>query len=295
MIKSMTGYGKGVFVLNERRLSVEIKSVNHRYCDISLKMPYMLNFLEETARKQISEAILRGKVDVYIGFETLSKDDVSISLNTALADAYVAKLFELKEKYPVKDDINVSLVAKFPDIINIEKGVFSEQTKAEIAEALHEAVAIALVSIVEMRSREGEALKQSIFEKISIINFLMSKLVERSPLVVSEYKAKLKNRLDEMLGNAAFDESRLLTEVTIFADKSCVDEEITRLASHVSQMENIFEEEGSVGRKLDFLVQEMNREVNTIGSKSNDLEITKIVIDLKTEIEKIREQVQNIE
>ncbi len=297
MIKSMTGYGKGICTLYNRKFTVEIKSVNHRYCDISTKLPHTLSFFEDKMRKMVSEYILRGKVDIHVGFETLSKDDVYISFNEALADAYISELTKIKEKYRNKivNDISVSLIASFPDVITIEKGLFNQQTLNEVEEAFSGAVSIAIEQIVKMRCAEGLSLKQDILAKLEYIFKLTLKVKERSPLVVKEHKEKLQNRLNETLGSFAVDENRLVQEITIFADKSCVDEEIIRLLSHINQMKDILNETTSVGRKLEFLVQEMNREVNTIGSKSNDLEITKTVIDLKTEIEKIREQVQNIE
>ncbi|MCL2874059.1 MAG: YicC family protein [Defluviitaleaceae bacterium] len=295
MLKSMTGYGKGVFTLNERRFTFEIKSVNHRYLDINIRLPYVLNFLEDKVKKEISKVMARGKVDIYIGFETLAKDDINITLNTSLADAYIGTLSQIVEKYPVKDEISLALVARFPDVVSVEKCVFTEQTKQEVEEGLFGALTIALNGIVEMRSIEGESLCKDISNKLEYINENISIVESHLPYIQEEYSAKLKAKLDDALAGLAYDEARLLTEVALFADKSSVDEEITRLRSHLVQINEIIKSDDSAGRKLDFVVQEMNREINTIGSKSNDIEISKIVIEIKTSIEKIREQIQNIE
>lgn len=295
MLKSMTGYGKGVCTLHERRFAFEIKSVNSRYLDINIRLPYVLNFLEDKVKKEISKVMTRGKVDVYIGFETLAKDDINITLNTALADAYVGTLTQIKDAYPVKDEISLSLVARFPDVVSIEKCVFTEQTKKEVEEGLKGALALALGGAITMRSKEGDALCNDISCKLGNMETYIALIESRSPIVQEEYKTKLRAKLNDALSGLSYDEARLLTEITIFADKCCIDEEITRLRSHIVQMNEIIAGDESAGRKLDFLVQEMNREINTIGSKSNDIEISKTVIDLKTTIEKIREQVQNIE
>ena len=295
MLKSMTGYGKGVCTLHERRFTFEMKSVNSRYLDINIRLPYVLNFLEDKVKKEISKVMTRGKVDVYIGFETLAKDDINITLNTALADAYVGVLSQIKDAYPVKDEISLSLVARFPDVVSIEKCVFTEQTKKEVEEGLQGALALALGDVVSMRSKEGSALCNDISYKLKDMEEYISLIESRSPIVQEEYKTKLRTKLDDALSGLSYDDARLLTEITIFADKCCIDEELTRLQSHIVQMNEIINGDESAGRKLDFLVQEMNREINTIGSKSNDIEISKTVIELKTTIEKIREQVQNIE
>jgi len=295
MLKSMTGYGKGVFTLNERRFTVEMKSVNHRYLDINIRLPYVLNFLEDKVKKEVSKAMARGKIDIYIGFETLAKDDINITLNTSLADAYVKALSQIIEGYPVKDEISLSLVARFPDVLSIEKCAFTDQAKIEVEEGLFGALSIALDGILTMRSKEGESLCKDIALKLVHIRENIAVVESRLPNIQEEYSSKLRAKLDDALNGLNYDEARLLTEVALFADKSTVDEEITRLKSHFVQMDEIIEEGESAGRKLDFLVQEMNREINTIGSKSNDIEISKIVIEIKTAIEKIREQIQNIE
>lgn len=293
MIKSMTGYGRGENVKDGRKFTVEIRSVNHRYNDITIKMPRAMNYIEDMVKKKLTQQISRGKTDVYIFFETLSKDDISISLNEALVDAYIEKLSYIKQKYNLKDDISLSLLMGIDDIITVEKNIIDKDI---IIETLMPAVDKALSEFIKLRQTEGMALKKDIIVKLENMTNLVNQIKIRSPKVVIEYRDKLQTRLNELLnGNNQIDELRLITEVTIFADRCSVDEEITRLLSHINQVKSILDEQEAVGRKLDFLVQEMNREANTIGSKSNDIEITQITVDLKSEIEKIREQIQNIE
>ena len=292
MIKSMTGYGRGESLSEDRKFTVEIKSVNHRYNDISIKLPRSMIFLEDKIRKTVSKSISRGKTDVYIGFETLSKDDICVKLNETLAQAYVEKLDILKDKFDLDGKDTLSLVAKFPDVITVEK-VQSEEDV--IWDALYPALDEALKRFIEMRSAEGEALKQDIVKKADNIKLLVDGIKERAPFVVLDYKEKLTARLKELMDMVEIDEQRIATEVAIFADRGCIDEEITRLESHIVQLLDILSKGGLVGRKLDFLIQEMNRESNTIASKSNDISITNSAIELKSEIEKIREQIQNIE
>lgn len=293
MIKSMTGYGRGENVKNGRKFTVEIRSVNHRYNDITIKMPRAMNYIEDMVKKKLTQQISRGKTDVYIFFETLSKDDISISLNEALVDAYIEKLSYIKQKYNLKDDISLSLLMGIDDIITVEKNIIDKDI---IIETLMPAVDKALSEFIKLRQTEGMALKKDIIVKLENMTNLVNQIKIRSPKVVIEYRDKLQTRLNELLTlNNQIDELRLITEVTIFADRCSVDEEITRLLSHIDQVKSILDEQEAVGRKLDFLVQEMNREANTIGSKSNDIEITQITVDLKSEIEKIREQIQNIE
>ncbi len=292
MIKSMTGYGRGENSTEDRKFTVEIKSVNHRYNDISIKLPRSMVFLEDKIRKTISKNISRGKTDVYISFETLSTDDVCVKLNDALAEAYFEKLVILKDKFKIESNDMLSLVARFPDVITVEK----VQTEENIIwDALSPALNEAISNFIDMRSIEGEALKNDILIKAENIEKLVKEVKERAPVVVVEYKEKLTARLQELMGQVDIDEQRIATEVAVFADRGCIDEEVTRLESHIIQLRNILDEGGLVGRKLDFLVQEMNRESNTIASKSNDINITKASIELKSEIEKIREQIQNIE
>lgn len=292
MARSMTGYGRGENSAHDRKFIVEIKSVNHRYNDISIKLPRSMNSLEDKIRKILMKSIFRGKTDVYINFETFSTDDIVVKLDEVLADAYVEKLNILKEKYGIASDDALGLIARFPDIISVEK---AQEDESVIWDTLEPALNQAIEKFVLMRTIEGEALKKDIIKKAEHIIDMVKKIKERSPIVVKEYKEKLETRLNELLGDVKIDEQRLATEVAIIADKGCVDEELTRLESHFVQLNSILENEDLVGRKLDFLVQEMNREANTTASKSNDIEITRLTIELKSEIEKIREQIQNLE
>ncbi len=293
-MRSMTGYGRGECTLYNRKFVVEIKAVNHRYNDVTIKMPRIMLSYEEKLKKLIGSKVFRGKTDVYVSFETFSKDDVNISVNESVTESYIDALNVLKEKFGIEDSISLELVAKFPDAISVEKGPMGENAEDEIDECLTKAAEEALDNFVAMRNREGEALKINILEKLDIIKSYVDIINERAPLVAEDYRARLTEKLNE-LEEIKADESRILTEVLIFSDKACIDEEITRMYSHIEQMKSIVEESVPVGRKLDFLVQEMNREVNTMGSKSNDLKITGVVVDTKSELEKIREQIQNIE
>ncbi|MCD7904555.1 MAG: YicC family protein [Clostridiales bacterium] len=291
-MRSMTGYGRGESSLNDRRFIVEIRSVNHRYNDVAIKLPRIMLSYEDKIKKAVSKEVSRGKTDVFVNFETFSKDDYKVSLNEALADCYTDVLKTIKERYSLEDKLTLGLISRFPDVVSVEKASLNEND--QVLEGLMEATGQALKGFVEMRIREGEHLKADMLEKLVVIREITGKVKERAPYVAEEYKQRLSDRLSELKELNA-DEGRILTEVAIFAEKSCVDEELTRLYSHIKQMEVILQEENSIGRKLDFLVQEMNREVNTIGSKSNDLIITSSIVELKSEIEKVREQVQNIE
>ena len=291
-VRSMTGYGRGEHIAEDRKFTVEMKSVNHRYNDMNIKLPRSLASLEDKIKKTIMADVFRGKTDVYISFETFSAADVEVKVNEVLAAAYVEKLRLLEEKFGLTGANQLSLVAKFPDVITVEK---AQQEEAVIWEALLPALQEAVAKFVAMRSTEGENLKKDILHKGEKIRALVAEVKERSPLVVVEYQEKLHNRLKELLGGVDVDPQRIATEVAVFADKGCVDEEITRLESHLVQLKEILEGGGQVGRNLDFLVQEMNRESNTIASKANDIQIVKATIELKSEIEKIREQIQNLE
>jgi len=295
MPKSMTGYGRGENVLHDRRFVAEIKSVNHRYSDINIKLPRVLNPFEDKLRKKVAAQAARGKVDVYISFESFSKSDVKISLNEAVADAYVEQLNKAVARYGLKSGDSLSLIMSFPDVIQIDKST-DEAALEQMREGVESALDLALVKFVEMREAEGAALARDMIDKIERIFGLMRQVVARAPQVLEEYRARLKEKLDETLEGVGVDENRILAEAVIFADRCCVDEELTRLSSHLKQFGMILSgDDGAVGRKLDFLVQEINREINTIGSKSNDLEITQLVVELKAEAEKVREQVQNLE
>ncbi len=294
-VRSMTGYGRGEFTAEDRKFTVEMRSVNHRYNDITVKLPRFLISLEDRIKKKTAENVFRGKTDIYISFETLSSEDVEVKLDEALAAAYAEKLKHLREiiGVPQADDGRIlELTARFPDVITVEKAQKEEEVLWEILlPALENAVSRFLV----MRETEGENLKQDILQKGEKIRALVAGVKERAPLVVEEYREKLNRRLEDILGNVEVDPQRVAQEVAVFADRGCIDEEITRLESHLIQLDGILREGGQVGRKLDFLVQEMNRESNTIASKANDVQIVQATIALKSEIEKIREQVQNLE
>ena len=285
-MKSMTGYGRGECTMYERKFTVEIKAVNHRYNDITVKLPRAIMGFEDEIKKAISKKVFRGKLDVFVNFESFSQEDVNISVNEPLG--------KLKSDLQLEGDVTIEMVSKFPDVITVDKNISNENTENEIRECLMKAVEDATDAFVAMREVEGETLKKNIIEKVAFVNDALQKIEERAPFVSKDYRARLEAKLAD-LDEIQVDESRLLTEVMLFADKACIDEEITRLHSHISQMYSIVEESVPVGRKLDFLVQEMNRETNTIGSKSNDIQITNHVVDIKSEIEKIREQIQNIE
>ncbi len=292
MIRSMTGYGRGENMENDRRFVVEIKSVNHRYNDISIKLPRFMNAMEDAIRKRIMEEIARGKTDVYITFETFSADDMLVKVNQALAGAYVEKINELKMQYGLCSEDTLGLVAKFADVITVER---IQEEEEVLWKTLLPALDGAIEKFVQMRKREGNALAEDILKKRSHIQELTGLIKGRSPFVTEQYQQKLQSRLKELLQTVEIDPQRIAQEVAVFADRSCIDEELIRLESHIQQLKEILHQGGQVGRKLDFLVQEMNREANTIASKANDMEITRCTIELKSEIEKIREQVQNIE
>lgn len=288
----MTGYGRGENVSENRRFVVEIKSVNHRYNDITIKLPRSMNYLEDKIRKTVAQQIFRGKTDVYVNFETFSTDDICVKMNEPLVKGYIDKLRYIEETYHLSTNDSLGIVAKFPDIITVEKVQNDEDF---IWNTLLPALQESIQKFIQMRTTEGTALKIDILKKSDFIKQLVDKIKQRAPLVIIDYREKLKNRINELLDTIEIDEQRLAVEVTLFADKGCIDEEIIRLESHIIQLNEILNEGGLVGRKLDFLVQEMNREANTIASKANDIQITQATIDLKSEIEKIREQIQNIE
>jgi len=292
MIKSMTGFGRGNYEESGRSFVIEIKSVNHRYLDVNVKMPRAMISLEERIRKAISETISRGKIDVFVTQNNYEKEDMVASFNEHLADSYVKCLQEIKERYSVRDDISVSLIAKFPDVISLQK---DEQDLEDIWKTAEVPLKMAIEALVSMREREGEKLKEDIVTRCNNVAELVKKVELRAPLVVKEYKERLEQRLKDLLNDAVIDENRIAMEIAIFADRSNIDEEIVRLKSHLAQMIDNTKLEEPVGRKLDFILQELNRETNTIGSKANDAELVQIVLNMKNEIEKIREQVQNIE
>ena len=291
LIKSMTGFGRGEFSQGTSTFTVDVRSVNHRYCDVSVRMPRSMSILEEKVREFTGEKVSRGKVDVYINYSTFGQNS-QVKLDANLARAYVDSLNSLKEIFKIRDDINLSLLTRFPDIMSLET---VEQDMEELWLILKEALQMAFDALVEMRKREGERLKNDLLEKLVNVKGFAEAIKEKSFGIVDEYKNKLYDRIKELIKDIPIDENRLLTEVAVFADKSSIDEEIVRLESHLDELQKALRLNGPVGKKLDFIIQEMNREVNTIGSKITDLGILNNVISIKTEIEKIREQVQNIE
>jgi uncharacterized protein (TIGR00255 family) len=292
MIKSMTGFGRSEIVNEERKIVVEIKAVNHRYCEMNVKLPKKLNYFETTIRTFLKDYIQRGKVDVFVTYEDYTKSNVCVKYNSEIASEYVNYLNEMTQQFKLVDDIKTSVLARFPEVFTLEE----QTTDAELIwEHLKEAVAQAADMFVESRIREGDNLKADLISKLDSMLEMVSFIEEKSPEIISEYKGRITEKINELLGNTSIDDSRIAMEVTLFADKVCVDEELVRLRSHIQQTKDILNEGGSVGRKLDFIAQEMNREANTILSKSNSLEISDMGINLKTEIEKVREQIQNIE
>lgn len=292
MIRSMTGYGRGEAVLHDRTITVELRAVNNRYLDCSVKIPRLYVFAEETIKAQVQKSVGRGKVDVFISIDSAAADKVAVTLNRPVADGYYTALTQMRDAYGLRDDISVSLLSRFPDVFLVEK----EQGDADvIAQDIVQVLEQALGDFNAMREREGQKLAEDVRVKAANIAALVSKVEERSPETVAEYREKLRQRMEEVLENTQIDESRILTEAAIFADKVAVDEETVRLRSHLTQLEEMLTKGGAIGRKLDFLIQEFNREANTIGSKCSDVALSRVVVDIKGEIEKIREQVQNIE
>lgn len=291
MIKSMTGYGKANLEKNERRYQIEIKSVNHRYLDISVKMPKQLSYLEEPIKKAIGNKVKRGKVDVFVTFENNSLEGQEIKINTELASAYIKELKKLAESENILADIQVNDIARYPDVLNIKNNQDDEIIKQELLEVSQ----IAIDNLIEMRQVEGIKMAEDIIGRIDYIQGKVKEISQLSTGLIEEYVVKLEERLKQILKGQEIDQARLAQEVVIYADKCSVEEEVTRLNSHISQFHSLINSSEPIGKKLDFIIQEMNRETNTIGSKANNLEITDRVIDLKTQIENIREQIQNIE
>lgn len=292
MIKSMTGFGRCEVSEGDRKITVEMKSVNHRYLDVSMKMPKKLNFFDSAIRAVLKEYIQRGKVDVFITYEDLSESNVALTYNAGIAAQYMEYFRRMEEQFGLVNDVQVSTLARFPEVLVMEE---QQEDEEEIWHLLEKALRGACEKFVETRIREGEALKNDLIAKLDEMLKMVAFIEERSPQVLAEYRQKLEAKVRELFADTQIDESRLATEVTVFADKICVDEEIVRLKSHVQATRAALEAGGSIGRKLDFIAQEMNREANTTLSKANDLEISNRAIDLKTEIEKVREQIQNVE
>jgi uncharacterized protein (TIGR00255 family) len=292
MIRSMTGYGHYEYQNEEIRMSIEIKSVNHRYCDIYTRIPRQLSCFDDKIRSLITSRIARGKIDVFLNWENTGEGAKDVILDDGLARAYYEAIDRIAESLGLINDISLASLVRFPEILCVEK---KEEDSEAVWPILENAVNKAMDTLISMRETEGRKLLKNLLEICDRIEEFREKILARAPQVVLDYKEKLSERIRELVDNNAVDEMRLAMEVAIFADKCDINEELVRLKSHVEQFRETFKSEGPVGRKLDFLVQEMNREVNTIGSKANDLEITKNVVELKTEIEKAREQIQNIE
>ena len=292
MIKSMTGYGNSRQIIDNREISVEIRSVNHRYFELSCRTPREMGFLEEKIKGAVKSRVFRGKIDVFVTVGADEDEQATVTVNHSLASGYVNALKEIAQRYDVQDDISVSAVARYNDIFKVTK---PEADEEKIWSAVSTVLNDALDKFVKMRSTEGEKLYEDINGRCSTILQLVAKVEERSPQTVAEYRKKLTERMNEVLSTTAVDEQRIITEAAIFADKVAVDEETVRLRSHFDQFEKVLNSEGSVGRKIDFLLQEMNRETNTIGSKVQDADLAHIVVEIKAELEKIREQVQNVE
>lgn len=291
MIKSMTGYGRANLSVNNREYQVEIKSVNHRYLDVSVKMPRAISYLEEEVKKTIMKQIKRGKVDVFITFENNSVEGREIKINTEIAGLYINELKKLADKENILANIEVTEISKYPDVLSIQNDQDDEVIRNELIEVTQQASQ----KLASMRSIEGEKMAQDLLQRLAQVQQKVKEISEQSTGLIEDYVVKLKGRIQEMLPNQEIDQARLAQETVIFADKCSIEEEITRLNSHIEQFKNLLQSEEAVGKKLDFLVQEMNRETNTVGSKANNLEITNGVIDIKTQIENIREQIQNIE
>ena len=292
MIKSMTGYGRAVETVNGREFTVEIRSVNNRYLDCSVKLPRAVSFAEDPVKQAVKQAVSRGKVDVFISMKSEGGDEAKVSLNTAVLEEYLAAMHRMVDEFGVKDDISVSTLSRLPEVFTVEKPEVDEE---QLLADLMGVVKKALTSYNAMREAEGAALDADLRRRGSTILELVAQVEAGNGKTVADYRTRLENKLREVLSNTSIDENRILTEAAIFADKVAVDEETVRLRSHISQLREMLAKGGAVGRKLDFLIQEFNREANTIGSKCSDIEIARHVVDVKAEIEKIREQVQNLE
>ncbi len=292
MIYSMTGYGASKIAVDGTELSIELKSVNNRYLDVSVRLPRSFMFAEESIKSLVQKHISRGKVDVFVTVDSSKANEVEININEALAESYINSMKTMCEKYGIIDDISATAIARFPDVLTAEK---KEIDRDSMSVGIQTVVENALVEFDKMRQAEGDKLCQDILNRVEFLEEMTEKIEKMSPATVKEYQCKLEARMKEILDGAQIDDTRILTEAALFADKVSVTEEVVRLKSHISQLREMIIGASPIGRKLDFLIQELNREINTIGSKCNDIEISKVVVDTKAEIEKIREQVQNIE
>lgn len=292
MIKSMTGFGRCELSNEKRKITVELKSVNHRYLDVNIRMPKKLNFFESAIRTLLKEYMQRGKVDMFISYEDYSEQTLAVKYNATIAKEYLTYLQQMADEFNLENDIRVSSLSRYPEVLTMEEQSADED---ELWSDLSQAIREACTQFVATRTTEGEHLKQDLVEKLHHMRDNVDKVEQRAPQIIAEYRSKLMEKVNELLGDTQIDEARLSTEIVLFADKICTDEETVRLKSHITSMLNALERSEGIGRKLDFIAQEMNREANTILSKSNDLETSAIAIELKTEIEKVREQIQNIE
>lgn len=292
MIKSMTGFGRAFNDSGERSFTIEIKSVNHKFLDINMRAPKNIFSLEDRIRKTIQQYINRGKIDIFITQNINDKSDITAVFNESLCDSYVECLKKIKNKYNTKDDISLALLTKFPDVITVEQ---KKDDLEELWGNLRQPLIDAIDMLLKMRENEGKKLYENVILKCNSINDSVEIIESRSPIIIENYKNRLNEKLKDLLKDSGIDQNRVALEVAIFVDKSSIDEEIVRIKSHISQMKETLELNEPVGRKLDFIVQEMNRETNTIGSKTNDLDTVKVVLNIKNEIEKIREQIQNVE
>ena len=292
MIKSMTGFGRSEIVKGNRKISVEIKSVNHRYLEAGIKMPKKLNVFESRMRDLLKKYATRGKIDIFINYEDDSESQVNLKFNQNIAYEYMAIFNNMSEKYNLKNDMTVGGLARFPEVITMDE---VQEDEEELWHFIEEAMKVALEQFVNTRILEGENLKKDLLGKLDHMEELVAFVEKRSPEIMKEYRSKLESKVKELLGDTTIDESRIATEVIIYADKICVDEETVRLRSHIEHARKCLNEDGGIGRKMDFIAQEMNREANTTLSKANDIEISNAAIDLKTEIEKLMGQIQNSE
>ncbi len=292
MVSSMTGFGRATAQADGREITIELKSVNHRYLDVGYRMPRQISFLEDMFRTQLSERLSRGHVDVFVNYRNLRNDSKTVEIDKGLLSAYLEGARSAAEEFSLEDDITLTSAMRFQDVVTV---ISAEEDREALLALAQTALCEAVEELKKMRAIEGVRLAEDLFKRLDVISGITASVEERAPLVVEEYRVKLCERIEKLLSNVEVDQQRLATEVAIFADKASIDEEIVRLKSHVKGMKALLESNEATGRKLDFLVQEMNREFNTIGSKANDKEIVSFVIDGKAEVEKIREQVQNIE
>ena len=292
VIRSMTGFGRSEVATEQRKIMIEMKAVNHRYSDINIKMPKKLSIFEVSMRNQLKQWVQRGKIDIFVTYEDYKEQDVTVKYNEPLASEYMKYFKQMKEHFGLEQDVKVSTLAKMPEVFSLEESTIDEE---EVKKQLEEAFQLAIKDFVLTREKEGEHLKQDLLKKLEGMLESVAYIEERSPVLIKAYREKLETKVKELLGTSNVNESQIMTEVVLYADKICVDEETVRLKSHITNMIHLLEEGGFVGRKLDFIAQEMNREANTILSKMNDISIVNKAIDLKTDIEKVREQIQNIE